>query len=49
MPLEQFLDCHIEIAPGIAGSRPRVVGHRIAVHDVVNWHEHLGFSRMKLP
>ena len=44
MPLEQILDCHIEISPGIAGGRPRIVGHRITVYDIVIWHEHLGFS-----
>ena len=35
MPLEQILDCHIEISPGIAGGRPWVAGHRITVHDIV--------------
>lgn len=35
---------HIEITPGVAGGRPRVVGHRITVQDIVIWHERLGLS-----
>ena len=49
MPLELILDCHIDISPGLAGVRPRVVGHRITIHDIVIRHEHLGFSPDELP
>lgn len=35
---------HIEISPEIAGGRPRISGHRIAVHTVVIWHERMGLS-----
>lgn len=35
---------HIEIAPGVAGGKPRIAGHRITVQDVVLWHERLGLS-----
>ena len=30
---------HIEITPGVCGGKPRIVGHRIKVEDVVIWHE----------
>lgn len=35
---------HIAIAPGVAGGKPRIAGHRITVQDVVVWHERLGLS-----
>lgn len=35
---------HIDISPGIAGGKPRIVGHRITVQDIVVWHERLGAS-----
>lgn len=35
---------HFEITPGVAGGKPRVVGHRITVQDIVIWHERLGLS-----
>lgn len=35
---------HIEIAPGIAGGKPRIAGHRITVRNIVIWHERLGIS-----
>ena len=38
------LDEHIDITPGVAGSKPRIAGHRITVQNVVIWHEHLGKS-----
>lgn len=38
------LDQHIEITPGVAGSKPRIAGHRITIHDIVVWHERLGRS-----
>lgn len=34
----------IEVTPGIAGSKPRVAGHRITVQDIVIWHEFMGRS-----
>src|SRR5436305_6238963 len=36
------LDQHIEIAPEIAGGKPRIAGHRITVQNVVVWHELMG-------
>ena len=30
---------HIEITPGVCGGRPRIVGHRIRVQDIVLWTE----------
>jgi uncharacterized protein (DUF433 family) len=36
------LDQHIEITPGIAGGKPRVAGHPIAVEDIVILHERAG-------
>lgn len=38
----QILDRHIEITPGVAGGKPRIVGHRITVQNIVVWHERLG-------
>ncbi len=35
---------HIEITPGLAGSKPRIAGHRITVQNIVIWHERLGLS-----
>lgn len=35
---------HIEIVPGTGGPKPRIVGHRVRVQDVVIWHEKLGMS-----
>ena len=34
----------IECTPGIVGGKPRIVGHRITVQDIVIWHERLGQS-----
>lgn len=36
------LDEHIEVTPGVAGGKPRIAGHRITVHTIAVWHEHLG-------
>ena len=36
------LDQHIEITPGIVGGKPRIAGHRIAVENIVIWHERMG-------
>ena len=35
---------HIVSTPEIAGGKPRIVGHRITVQNVVIWHEHMGYS-----
>ena len=35
---------HIEITPGVCGGKPRIVGHRIKVQDIVIWHEKMGMS-----
>lgn len=35
---------HIEVVPGEMGPKPRIIGHRIRVQDVVIWHEKLGMS-----
>jgi len=42
--MEPVIAEHIEITPGICGGRPRIVGHRIRVQDVVVWHDRLGLS-----
>ena len=42
--IARVLDRHIETTPGVAGGKPRIVGHRITVQDVVIWHERLGRS-----
>jgi uncharacterized protein (DUF433 family) len=43
MPMKT-IDAHIEVTPGIAGGKPRIVGHRITVQDIAIWHERLGHS-----
>jgi len=35
---------HIETTPGVTGAKPRIAGHRIAVQDIVIWHERLGLN-----
>ncbi len=44
MRTDAILDRHIEIAPGVAGQKPRIVGHRITVQSIVIWHEWMGLS-----
>ena len=44
MTTETVLDRHIEITPGVAGSKPRITGHRITVQNVAIWHEWMGLS-----
>ena len=38
------IDEHIEITPGVAGGKPRIIGRRIKVQDIAVWHERLGIS-----
>ena len=38
------LDEHIVRTPGTLGGKPRIAGHRIAVQDVVVWHNELGMT-----
>ena len=38
------LNDHIESTPDVVGGKPRIVGRRITVEDVVIWHERLGKS-----
>lgn len=33
---------HIEATPGVCGGKPRIVGHRITVRNIVLWHERAG-------
>ncbi|MGE3151572.1 MAG: DUF433 domain-containing protein [Nitrospiraceae bacterium] len=35
---------HIAVSPDIAGGKPRIVGHRITVQNVMIWHERMGLS-----
>ncbi|MCC5635246.1 DUF433 domain-containing protein [Nostoc sp. CHAB 5844] len=35
---------HIAITPGVCGGKPRIVGHRITVQDIVIWHEEMKLS-----
>lgn len=36
----QFIEC----TPGVCGGKPRIVGTRIRVQDVMLWHERLNLS-----
>jgi uncharacterized protein (DUF433 family) len=38
------MEGHIEVTPGVAGGKPRIVGRRIKVQDIAVWHERLGRS-----
>ena len=40
----QTLDRYIEITPGTVGGKPRIAGRRIAVQNIVIWHEWMGLS-----
>jgi uncharacterized protein (DUF433 family) len=42
--MENVLTQHIEMTPGVAGGKPRIVGHRITVQNIVIWHERMGLS-----
>ena len=42
--MSPVLERHIEIRPGIAGGRPPISGHRIAVQIIAIWHEQMGKS-----
>ncbi|MGO8746523.1 MAG: DUF433 domain-containing protein [Thermoguttaceae bacterium] len=35
---------YIEITPGVAGGKPRIAGHRIAVENIAVWHLRFGKS-----
>ena len=35
---------HITITPGVAGGKPRIVGRRIAVQEIMLWRERFGMS-----
>lgn len=35
---------HIVSSPDVAGGKPRIVGHRITVQNIVIWHEQMGYS-----
>jgi uncharacterized protein (DUF433 family) len=42
--IENVLTQHIDITPGVVGGKPRIVGHRITVQNIVIWHERMGMS-----
>jgi uncharacterized protein (DUF433 family) len=44
MPQLTVIAEHIEITPDVCGGKPRIVGHRIKVQDIVIWHEKMGMS-----
>ncbi|MEZ2232833.1 DUF433 domain-containing protein [Microcoleus sp.] len=39
---------HIEMTPGIRGGKPRIVGTRIAVEDVMLMHLKIGYSLLEI-
>lgn len=41
---EKSLDQHIETSPDVLGGKPRIAGRRIAVAQIVIWHEWMGRS-----
>jgi len=42
--VEIVITQHIESSPDVAGGKPRIVGHRITVHNIAIWHERMGLS-----
>jgi uncharacterized protein (DUF433 family) len=44
MTEEAAVERHIEVTPGIAGTKPRIAGRRVTVANVVIWHEWMGLS-----
>ena len=40
----QTLDHYIEKTEGVVGGKPRIAGRRIAVQNIVIWHERMGLS-----
>ncbi|MGB8648426.1 MAG: DUF433 domain-containing protein [Anaerolineae bacterium] len=42
--MENVLQQHIEMTPGVVGGKPCIAGTRIAVQHVAIWHEHMGIS-----
>lgn len=42
--VENVITQHIEITPGVVGGKPRIVGHRITVQNIVIWHERMGMG-----
>jgi uncharacterized protein (DUF433 family) len=39
---------HIEIVHGAGGPKPRIIGHRIRVKDIVDWYEHSSMSASEI-
>jgi uncharacterized protein (DUF433 family) len=44
----QTLDRYIEKTQGVVGGKPRIAGRRIAVQNIVIWHEWMGLSADKI-
>ena len=44
MAAEVVMNRHIVITPEVAGGKPRIVGRRITVQNIVIWHEWMGAS-----
>ncbi len=42
--MENVLQQHIEMTPGVVGGKPRIAGTRIRVMDIVVWSEKRGLS-----
>lgn len=42
--MELVLEKHIERTSGVRGGKPRIVGTRITVSDIVVWHFRMGLS-----
>jgi uncharacterized protein (DUF433 family) len=42
--MEVVLDHHIEVTPGVRGGRPRIIGTRFTIADVVIMHLRMGQS-----
>lgn len=39
---------HIGVRPGYCGGEPHILGHRIKVRHVAEWHERMGMSPAKI-
>ncbi len=42
--MENVLQQHIEMTPGVLGGKPRIAGHRISVQHIAIWYDRMGMT-----
>lgn len=50
MPIVEYnvIEAHVVKTPGVCGGAPRIVGRRIRVQHVYEWHELMGMSAREI-